>query len=58
MRPRGVRAQIVLVALTGYGTARDEAKTARAGFDRHLTKPVDVTELIGVLELTWRSPAR
>jgi two-component system, sensor histidine kinase len=40
---------IVLVALTGYGTARDGAEVARAGFDRHLIKPVDVGELVRVV---------
>ena len=32
---------IVLVALTGYGTARDGDEAVRAGFDRHLIKPVE-----------------
>jgi CheY-like chemotaxis protein len=31
----------ILVALTGYGEARDRARAQQAGFDRHLTKPVD-----------------
>ncbi len=34
---RGVR----LVALTGYGQAEDVRRTHEAGFDLHLTKPVD-----------------
>ena len=40
---------IVLVALTGYGRARDGDEAIRAGFDRHLIKPVDVEELLRVL---------
>ncbi len=40
---------IVLIALTGYGTASEEEKSRRAGFDRHLTKPVGLGELIRVL---------
>ena len=39
-----------LVALTGYGTAEDREKTAEAGFDLHLTKPVDLGELAHALE--------
>ena len=31
----------LLVAMTGFGQARDRARTAAAGFDHHLTKPVD-----------------
>lgn len=32
---------VVLVALTGYGQPSDREKTAQAGFDAHLVKPVD-----------------
>ncbi|HJV62609.1 MAG TPA: response regulator [Albitalea sp.] len=32
---------MVLAALTGYGQAGDREKSARAGFDAHLVKPVD-----------------
>ena len=38
-----------LVALTGYGQAEDRERTASAGFDAHLTKPVDVESLNQVL---------
>jgi CheY-like chemotaxis protein len=31
----------LLVAVTGFGRAEDRARTAAAGFDYHLTKPVD-----------------
>ena len=34
-----------LVALTGYGGAEARAQAASAGFDLHLTKPVNVAEL-------------
>jgi len=30
-----------LIALTGFGTPEDKAKARLAGFDLHLTKPVD-----------------
>jgi signal transduction histidine kinase/CheY-like chemotaxis protein len=42
-------ASISLVALTGYGRAEDRRQTAAAGFDAHLTKPIDLTELEAVL---------
>jgi len=42
-RPRG--AQLFLAALTGYGDESDRRRTAEAGFDRHLVKPVDPFEL-------------
>jgi CheY-like chemotaxis protein len=32
---------IRLVALTGYGQTEDRARALAAGFDRHVTKPVD-----------------
>jgi CheY-like chemotaxis protein len=34
-----------LVAMTGYGQEEDRQRSYRAGFDRHLTKPVDPAEL-------------
>jgi signal transduction histidine kinase/DNA-binding response OmpR family regulator len=36
---------IRLVALTGWGQLEDRRKSAEAGFDRHLVKPVDPTDL-------------
>ena len=30
----------VILALTGWGAERDRERTAQAGFDAHLTKPV------------------
>ena len=40
---------ILLVALTGWGGEADRAKTAAAGFDRHLTKPATVEAIEAVL---------
>jgi CheY-like chemotaxis protein len=34
-----------LVAVTGFGSAEDKLKAEQAGFDTHLTKPVDPGEL-------------
>jgi PAS domain S-box-containing protein len=38
-------AQITLIAVTGWGTERDKARALEAGFDHHLTKPVDPDQL-------------
>ncbi|WP_229507836.1 response regulator [Massilia sp. Dwa41.01b] len=35
-------AGMTLVALTGWGTESDRLRSAEAGFDHHLTKPVQV----------------
>jgi two-component system, sensor histidine kinase len=37
--------QPVLVAATGWGTEADRARAMAAGFDRHLTKPIEVQAL-------------
>jgi CheY-like chemotaxis protein len=42
--------QMRLVALTGWGQQEDRRKSAEAGFDRHLVKPVDPEELVGALD--------
>jgi signal transduction histidine kinase len=37
--------RILLIALTGYGLTEDRRRTAEAGFDLHLVKPVDYEKL-------------
>ncbi|HEV2011256.1 MAG TPA: ATP-binding protein [Candidatus Limnocylindria bacterium] len=44
-RLRAELAGMTLVALTGYGEHRHRQKSREAGFDHHLTKPVDMREL-------------
>ncbi|MBC5785071.1 response regulator [Ramlibacter sp. USB13] len=39
-----------VVALTGWGAANDRARSAEAGFDLHLTKPVDHAALAAALQ--------
>ena len=41
--------KIVLIALTGYGQAEDKQRALNAGFNVHLTKPVDDYDLFGIL---------
>lgn len=38
-----------MVALTGYGQTSDKARSAAAGFEAHLVKPVDAHQLLEVL---------
>ncbi len=41
---------VYLIALSGYGQEEDRRKAQEAGFDRHLTKPVDFETLASLLE--------
>jgi len=43
-------AELYLIALTGYGGTADKDKAYSAGFDRHLTKPVSIAELLKLLD--------
>jgi CheY-like chemotaxis protein len=38
-RPEG--RGVLLIAITGWGQEKDRRESLRAGFDHHLTKPVD-----------------
>ena len=40
---------VTIIALTGWGRDADRHKTAEAGFDGHLIKPVDPTEILRLL---------
>ena len=40
---------VVVIALTGWGQAEDRRRTNEAGFDGHLTKPVDHAALMEML---------
>ena len=44
-----------LVAVTGYGTNADKRHAAQAGFDLHLTKPVDLETYQGLVALLQTS---
>jgi PAS domain S-box-containing protein len=41
---------VFAAAITGYGQQSDRDRTHAAGFDAHLTKPVGVEQLLGVLQ--------
>jgi signal transduction histidine kinase len=42
-------AHATLIALTGYGQPEDRERSDAAGFDHHLTKPVDAAALVRLL---------
>jgi PAS domain S-box-containing protein len=53
LRADGELFGVTLIALTGYGQEEDQRRARQAGFDRHLTKPVDpgaLAELLARLE--------
>ena len=45
----------VLVAVTGWGGPEDRQRSKEAGFDEHLTKPVDISTIELILAIL---PAR
>jgi CheY-like chemotaxis protein len=57
-RDRSIR-NVVLVAVTGWGQVQDKQRALDAGFDAHLTKPVDIEMLESLLAgRSVSSPAR
>lgn len=42
--------RIFLIAATGWGQVKDKEQAERAGFDRHLTKPIDFFQLNVILQ--------
>ncbi|MGB7327889.1 MAG: ATP-binding protein, partial [Rubripirellula sp.] len=42
-------ADVYLIALSGYGQTADMIKAEEAGFDSHLTKPIDPDQLVKIL---------
>jgi signal transduction histidine kinase len=41
--------RVTLIALTGFGQQTDRQRSAGAGFDAHIVKPVDPAELLRIL---------
>jgi len=58
---RALRAEpndgMLLVALTGWGGDDERARTREAGFDHHLTKPVDLDAVMRLLGRHAPGPA-
>ena len=49
LRAQAGWASVFAIALTGYGTKDDKKRTLDAGFDGHLTKPVELEDLVALL---------
>jgi CheY-like chemotaxis protein len=43
-------ANALLIATSGWGQPEDLRRSRDAGFDHHLVKPIDIDELMGLLE--------
>ncbi len=50
LREQPATSDCVLVAVTGWGQEDDKRRARDAGFDRHLTKPVDPSQIETILE--------
>jgi PAS domain S-box-containing protein len=50
LRENGGAPGLRLVALTGHASSEDVARSREAGFDRHLVKPLSMTELKNALD--------
>jgi CheY-like chemotaxis protein len=48
----------LLLAVTGWGQDEDKQLARKAGFDRHLTKPVDSAYLARLIAVAERSPSK
>jgi CheY-like chemotaxis protein len=49
LRSCEIKPRVVLVALTGYGLPADRERALSAGFDAHLVKPLNLTDLAKIL---------
>lgn len=49
LRAQPAMEQVFVIAMTGYGNEDDRRRTQAAGFDAHLTKPVELDSLVGLL---------
>lgn len=58
IREQADSSSIHLVALTGWGGEEDKARALEAGFDRHLTKPVDGASIAAILSETAKRNRR
>lgn len=54
LRRHGATRGLHLIALSGYGGTATHDRTLEAGFDHHLTKPVDPATLRGLLQVPDR----
>ncbi len=58
LRAEPFGARLLLVAITGWGQQQDRQRTADAGFDLHLVKPVDPGDLLRAVRAAVQRPER
>jgi CheY-like chemotaxis protein len=56
MRQSMPRGPLTLIAITGWGQDIDKERAFAAGFDHHLTKPVDPQRLVELLRFHAAPP--
>jgi signal transduction histidine kinase/CheY-like chemotaxis protein len=57
LRGRPSARPLMLVAVTGWGQETDRVRVRRAGFDHHLTKPIDFTDAQALIERLRADPS-
>lgn len=50
LRGRSEYQEIPIIAVTGYSEYDDRARALQSGFNAHLTKPIDPTELLNLMK--------
>jgi DNA-binding response OmpR family regulator len=50
-------ADVLIVAITGWGEEKDVRRAEEAGIDQHFTKPLDFEALLGLIERSTRKLA-
>ncbi len=55
MRERRPTNRPAMVALTGYGSAKDHERSIAAGFDHHVVKPADPEVLLRIIDSAMRA---
>jgi CheY-like chemotaxis protein len=58
IRDQPAGTEVLLVALSGWGQEEDRQRAREAGFDGHMTKPVDVRALQRLLETSLAAGRR
>ena len=53
----GKGADVPAIALTAFGSLQDRDRALKAGFDRHLAKPIDPAELVRTIVKTREEKA-
>jgi CheY-like chemotaxis protein len=58
LREKGITPAPRIVAVTGWGKAEDHERSREAGFDMHLVKPVEVSQIQQALLINGANPTK